>query len=83
MPIGRVTPFGAFINVGKQILDVGCQWFRDMHLRKQTCQNFDIYKYMYHDVPPTGQPTLIDKDKYKDKELIALDALRADFDYPY
>ena len=82
MPIGKATPFGAFINVGKQILDVGCQWFREMHLRNQTCLNFDIYKYMYHDVPPTGQPTLIDKDKYKTKEEIALDVLRAEFDYP-
>lgn len=82
MPHGRVTPFGAFINVGKQILDVGCQWFREMHIRGHSCLNFDIYKYMHHDVPPTGQPTLIDKGKYKDREIMALEILRRDFGYP-
>ncbi len=82
VPEGKVMPFGAFINVGKQILDVGCQWFREMHLRGHTCLNFDIYKYMDHDVPPTGQATLIDKDRYKEKELAILETLRKDFGYP-
>lgn len=82
VPHGRVTPFGAILGVGKQILDIGCQWFRDMHLRGKTCLNFDIYQYMHHDVPPTGQPTFIDGQKYKDKELMALDILRKDYGYP-
>ena len=81
-PQGRVTPFGAILSVGKQILDVGCQWFRDVHLRGYTCKNFDIYKYMYHDVPPTGQPTLIDKDRYLVSELAALKRLQAEFGHP-
>lgn len=79
MPLGRVTPFGAILSVGKQILDVGCQWFRDVHLRGRTCGNFDIYQYMSHDVPPTGQPTLIDKDRYRRKEEEALARLREEF----
>ena len=81
-PHGRVTPFGAIINVGKQILDVGCQWFREMHLRGHTCKHFDIYKYMHHDVPPTGQPTLLDKEKYQRKEREALRRLREEFGHP-
>lgn len=81
MPLGSVTPFGAFINVGKQILDVGCQWFREMHLRGKTCLNYDIYKYMHHDVPPTGQPTFVDQVRYKDKELAALAILKRDYDF--
>jgi len=68
--------------VGKQILDVGCQWFREMHLRGHTCGNFDIYSYMHHDVPPTGQPTLIDKDRYLQKELAALARLQREFGHP-
>jgi len=60
---------------------VGCQWFREMNIRGHACKHFDIYKYMHHDVPPTGQPTLIDKGRYKDKELAALEILRRDFDF--
>ncbi|MEF2146072.1 MAG: hypothetical protein V3573_11550 [Desulfovibrionaceae bacterium] len=82
VPTGSVTPFGAIINVGKQILDVGCQWFRDVHIRGFTCKHFDIYEYMHHDVPPTGQPTLIDKDRYQVKEMEALERLRNDFGHP-
>ena len=81
VPHGRVTPFGAIIGVGKQILDVGCQWFREMNIRNHRCRNFDIYQYMHHDVPPTGQPTLINRDKYKDKELEALDKLKKEFGF--
>lgn len=83
IPHGRVIPFGAIVNVGKQILDVGCQWFREMHARGHTCQNFPIYDYVHHDVPPSGQATLIDDKKYAEKELFALEMLRRDFDYPY
>lgn len=83
VPHGRVTPFGAILSVGKQILDVGCQWFREMNIRGYTCKNYDIYQYMHHDVPPTGQPTLINKDKYKDKELAALERLKTEFDYSF
>ena len=82
VPHGRVTPFGAIVDVGKQILDVGCQWFRDIHLRGHTCGHFDIYKYMHHDVPPTGQPTLLDRDTYRKRELQALDRLRSEFGHP-
>jgi hypothetical protein len=81
VPHGRVTPFGAILGVGKQIQDVSCEWFREMHMRGHLCENFDIYKYMHHDVPPTGQVTLITKDKYKDKELEALEKLQTEFDY--
>lgn len=81
MPLGSVVPFGAFINVGKQILDVGCQWFRQMHQRGHTCLNFDIFRYMHHDVPPTGQPTLIDKGRYDDKERQALEMMRHEFGF--
>lgn len=81
-PRGRVTPFGAIVSVGKQILDVGCQWFREVHLRGYTCGHFDIYRYMHHDVPPTGQPTLIDKDRYLQKELAALARLQNEFGHP-
>ena len=83
VPLGRVTPFGAILSVGKQILDVGCQWFREMNIRGHTCKNFDIYKYMHHDVPPTGQPTLIDQQRYLDKEAAAREVLRKEFDYEY
>jgi len=79
VPLGRATPFGAIINVGKQILDVGCQWFRDVHVRGHTCKHFNIYKFMHHDVPPTGQPTLLDRQRYVDKETIALARLREEF----
>ena len=82
VPKGRVTPFGAILNVGKQILDVGCGWFRDMHVRGHTCGNFDIYRYMHHDVPPTGQPTLLDRAAYEGRELAALARLRAEFGHP-
>lgn len=82
VPLGRATPFGAILNVGKQILDVGCQWFRDVHLRGLTCKNFNIYEYMHHDVPPTGQPTILDKDRYQSKELEALAILQRDYDHP-
>jgi hypothetical protein len=81
-PHGRVTPFGAILSVGKQILDVGCQWFRDVHVRGYTCGHFDIYRYMHHDVPPTGQPTLIDKERYHDREMEALARLQAEFGHP-
>lgn len=83
VPHGRVTPFGAILSVGKQILDVGCQWFREMNIRGHTCKNFDIYQYMHHDVPPTGQPTLINQQQYADKERAALEILRTEFDYEY
>jgi len=83
VPHGRVTPFGAIIGVGPQILDVGCQWFREMNIRGHVCKNFDIYQYMHHDVPPTGQPTLINEGRYKDKELAALETLRREFDVPF
>jgi len=82
VPNGRVTPFGAILSVGKQILDVGCQWFRDVHARGFTCGNFDIYKYMHHDVPPTGQPTLLDKERYHQREVEALERLRKEFGHP-
>lgn len=82
VPHGRAAPFGAIFNVGKQILDVGCHWFRDVHLRGLTCKNFDIYRYMHHDVPPTGQPTLLDKERYRDKEQAALARLREEFGHP-
>jgi hypothetical protein len=78
-PAGRVTPFGAIINVGKQILDVGCQWFREMHARGHTAKNFNIYEFMHHDVPPTGQPTLLEKEKYIAKEEAALARLQDEF----
>ncbi|KAF0234761.1 MAG: hypothetical protein FD177_598 [Desulfovibrionaceae bacterium] len=81
-PHGRVTPFGAILSVGKQILDVGCQWFRDVHVRGHTCKNFDIYKYMHHDVPPTGQPTLLDRERYEQREIEALARLREEFGHP-
>ena len=81
VPQGRVVPFGAIIGVGKQIQDVSCQWFREMHHRGQVCRNFDIYKYMHHDVPPTGQATLITKDRYADKEFEALERLKAEFGF--
>ncbi|MFH1914079.1 MAG: hypothetical protein ABIK45_07385 [Pseudomonadota bacterium] len=81
-PHGRITPFGAIVGVGAQILDVGCQWFREMNIRGHACKHFDIYRHMHHDVPPTGQPTLIDKGRYKDKELAALETLRREFDFP-
>lgn len=81
-PHGRCTPFGAILNVGKQILDVGCQWFRDVHVRGYTCKHFDIYKYMHHDVPPTGQPTLLDREAYISKEESALRRLRNEFGHP-
>ncbi len=79
VPQGRVTPFGAIIGVGKQILDVGCQWFREMHIRGHTAKNFDIYAYMHHDVPPTGQPTFLEKERYRAKEEHALARLREEF----
>lgn len=82
VPQGRVTPFGAILGVGKQILDVGCQWFREMHVRGHTCKHFDIYRYMHHDVPPTGQPTLLDKERYVDRELLALERLQEEFGHP-
>jgi hypothetical protein len=81
-PRGRVTPFGAILDVGKQILDVGCQWFREVHVRGHTCAHFDVYRYMHHDVPPTGQPTLLDKERSRHKELQALERLRAEFGHP-
>ncbi|GAB7078511.1 hypothetical protein [Megalodesulfovibrio paquesii] len=79
IPQGRVTPFGAIVNVGKQILDVGCQWFRELHLRGHHCAHFDISPYAYHDVPPTGQPTLLDQGRYLDREQAALERLRTEF----
>ncbi len=79
VPVGRVTPFGAIVNVGKQILDVGCQWFREMHIRGHTAKNFNIYEFMHHDVPPTGQPTLLDRERYRDKEEAALAKLQEEF----
>ncbi len=82
VPHGRVTPFGAIVNVGKQILDVGCQWFREVHARGHTCKHFDIYAYMHHDVPPTGQPTLLDRERYEDRELEALARLRDEYGHP-
>lgn len=82
IPHGRVIPFGAIVNVGKQILDVGCQWFREMHARGHTCQNFPIYDYVDHDVPPSGQATLIDDARYAAKELSALDDLRREYNFP-
>ncbi len=82
-PHGRVIPFGAIVNVGKQILDVGCQWFREVHIRGYTCSHFDIYKYMHHDVPPTGQPTLLDKERYAAMERDALTRLREEFDVSF
>ena len=69
--------------MGKQILDVGCQWFREMNIRGHACKNFDIYQYMHHDVPPTGQPTLINQEQYVDKERKALEILRKEFNYEY
>lgn len=82
VPHGRVTPFGAILNVGKQILDVGCQWFREVHARGFTCKHFDIYRYMHHDVPPTGQSTMLDQERNQRKELEALARLRRDFGHP-
>lgn len=82
VPKGRVTPFGAIINVGKQILDVGCQWFREVHIRGHTCGHVDIYQHMSHDVPPSGQPTLLDSDLYRQKEATALVRLREEFGHP-
>lgn len=81
VPHGRVTPFGAINGVGKQIQDVSCQWFREMHIRGHKCKNFNIYDYMHHDVPPTGQATLITQDKYLDKEMVALEKLKAEFNF--
>lgn len=40
------------------------------------------YPFLHGVGPPTGQPTLIDKDRYLDKELQALDVLRRKFAYP-
>ena len=82
VPHGRVTPFGAILNVGKQILDVGCQWFREVHVRGFTCAHFDVYRYMHHDVPPTGQPTMLDQERNQARELAALERLRREFDHP-
>jgi hypothetical protein len=78
-PHGRVTPFGAIVSVGKQILDVGCQWFREMHLRGKVAKHFNIYEYMHHDVPPTGQPTLLDKARYRDMEEQAFHRLKDEY----
>ena len=82
VPRGHVMPFGAILNVGKQILDVGCGWFLYMHVHGHTCGNFGIYRYMHHDVPPTDQPTLLDRAAFELRKLEALARLRAEFVHP-
>lgn len=76
MPKGKALPFGAILNGGTPILDVGVGWFRDVSRMGHQCRNFPIYNYMNHSA---GHSSMFNGDLYAGNEIKALEILKRDY----
>ncbi len=75
-PRGRVVPFGAILEGGTPILDIGVGWFRGIAHLGHRFKNFPIYKFMNHEA---GHPAMFDQKLYEDNERRALAILREEY----
>lgn len=75
MPKGVVFPFGGFGSCAGHNLDIGVNWFRDLHRLGLQAQHFDVAPFMKHWVG-TGSKT---RTRYAHKEDNALLLLRKHF----
>ena len=48
IPVGPATPFGAISDLGDYGIDVGAEWFHDVHRLGFTAGHFPIYDFMTH-----------------------------------
>lgn len=75
MPIGPAWPFGAFKACGDLHLDIGVQWFRNMHAMGLTCKHVNVHDYLRHWVG-TGNKS---RARYAHAEANALVILKKHF----
>lgn len=76
IPYGRAFPLGAFRLSGKNILDIGGGWFRDISHLGFECVHVDLRDYFQHF---KGHKALDNEDIYTLKEEKALKILRKEF----
>jgi hypothetical protein len=73
MPAGDILPFGAMM------LDVGTEWFFQVHQRGHTVRHVDLTGYAHHawaGVDGSGHSALFSQNEYESGEAAAKEMLR-------
>ncbi|SME87850.1 hypothetical protein [Desulfovibrio gilichinskyi] len=76
-PYGDCHPFGAYGSCGGYLLDIGCNWFHDVHLRGFTCKNITLSQSEFIHIG--GHSAMFSKDLYFQNELRAYQELKSHF----